>query len=346
MFRRTGKRKGFTLIELLVVIAIIALLMALLLPAVQKVREAANKMLCASNLRQIGIACHNYHNDYLKVPPGQYTTNLGLWQTQDTYAGQLYALMPYMEQDNLYKQFMNTPTIPGPLTPPPEFGVVPPGTTQAWWLTSNPNLILARTRMKMFVCPSDTTYETVSTGGFIVMHIPGAPSGCTLWGGYYGVPTGNELGRTNYVGVAGCFADACGAFYSQYRGFFLTRVGGEVTLGQVSVQDGTSNTLMYGEGLGSEGTGARTWAWTWMVGSLPTAWGLGAPVQGNGVPSSRWYNFSSRHPAVVQFAFGDCSTRGLRRGNTTTFFTPDWYVLSQLAGRNDGGNLNTSTILD
>src|SRR5690349_18096255 len=104
-----SRRSGFTLIELLVVIAIIALLMALLLPAIQKVREAANKMICASNLRQLGIAAHDYHTDYAKLPPGYYGPvranggNTTYAVNRGPHLGCLVALLPYLEQDNLLK---------------------------------------------------------------------------------------------------------------------------------------------------------------------------------------------------------------------------------------------------
>jgi prepilin-type N-terminal cleavage/methylation domain-containing protein len=333
MFRRSGKRKGFTLIELLVVIAIIALLMALLLPAVQKVREAANKMLCGSNMRQMGIATHNYHNDYLKFPAGQWGPPLppGIGGRGNyNNAGSIYQLLPYMEQDNLHKQFIN---------------MSPQGTTP-WWSVTFPNLFWAQTRMKMLQCPSDTLYEPLSGpgttwGAFLMMYV----EGLTLWGVYMPPPTGPDLGRTNYTGVGGCFMDTTDPFYGQWIGIYLakvtpTRQVNELTLGQLTVQDGTSNTLMIGEGLGALGTGPRQWCWSWMVGQQVTAWGLARPDQ------SGWYQFSSRHPAVVQFAFGDCSTRGIRRGTTTQFFTTDWYALSQIAGRKDGFNNNTSAILD
>src|SRR5689334_6722153 len=100
VFQRTPRR-AFTLVEMLVVLAIIGLLVGLLLPAVQQIREAANRTACGNNLHQIGIACLAYEHDFGTLPPS-FNINQG--------ASWMVMIMPYMEQDPLFKQWDITKT--------------------------------------------------------------------------------------------------------------------------------------------------------------------------------------------------------------------------------------------
>jgi prepilin-type N-terminal cleavage/methylation domain-containing protein len=140
-------RRGFTLIEILVVIAIISILIGLTVPAVQKVREAANRAVCQNNLRQIGLALHNFHDSNKRLPPGY--VDRAPWPLPDQGPGWGWAafILPYLEQDPLQKQINFSALVGCP----------------------DPGIAAARAQyLPIFVCPSDNV-----TGAFTVSESAG-----------------------------------------------------------------------------------------------------------------------------------------------------------------------------
>jgi prepilin-type N-terminal cleavage/methylation domain-containing protein len=156
-------RRGFTLIELLVVIAIIAILIGLLLPAVQKVREAANRMKCANNLKQIGLALHNYQSQNGYFPPGAVTNSTAAGPTRlrerlgiSTPSNHSWTpfLLPFIEQDNLHKLY---------------------NFNADWYAPANQQV--RETLVPLFLCPSapagTNRFTAKTVGGFSIRAAPG-----------------------------------------------------------------------------------------------------------------------------------------------------------------------------
>lgn len=133
-----SKRQGFTLVELLVVIAIIGVLIALLLPAVQQAREAARRSQCQNQLKQLGLALHNYHDTYRSLPYGYITSVPAGTDPGVSGLGWLRAILPYIEQGNLYDRWDYTKT----------------------YHHSTTNLLLIRETIPAYLCPSDSPTKT------------------------------------------------------------------------------------------------------------------------------------------------------------------------------------------
>jgi prepilin-type N-terminal cleavage/methylation domain-containing protein len=314
---RTNRRMGFTLIELLVVIAIIAVLIGLLLPAVQKVRESASRMSCTNNLKQLSLAAQNYDSAIGRLPPGLIAQQQGFSFTFSApHVGALTLLLPYLEQDNVYNQ----------LNPLPSPNMVMPN---GWW--NNPTYFAAaQTKMKIFLCPSDPQPAT-QVGTFITLYCDATD--LVFTGGYFPNPTGALLGRTNYEPCAGTIGAGSDPFWSVWAGPF-----GNLSSAKIgTVSDGTSNTIFFGETLGGSGGPTRDFAMSWMgAGLMATAWGLPNPPQ--------WYTYGSNHTGVVMFGFGDGSVRPVMKGVGSNFFTNDWYVFQRAAGFQDGGVIDFSVL--
>ena len=295
---RLTHRRGFTLIELLVVIAIIAVLIGLLVPAVQKVRDAAAKIQCGNNLHQIGVAAHNYQATNQTLPPGHLGAHPGLdsgsWPGTQM-VGVLAFLLPYIEQDNVYQQMLSGVVTDYLSTQKSQnsTGLAAYGP----WYNKASVWAAAQNQIKTYRCPSSTNLPPLA-GQFISTETINLQAPSTLYGIYFGGV--NFLGVTNYTGVAG-WLGLSGTAAGQPVGIFVDRV--QTTIPQVTAADGTSQTMMFGECLGDQATGTQNFNFSWMgCGALPTAWGLDK--------NAGWYRFGSKHTAVTQFVYADGSVHG------------------------------------
>ncbi len=316
-------RRAFTLVELLVVIAIIGVLVALLLPAVQAAREAARRMQCSNNLKQLGLGCHNFHGAYNALPPSRV----------DDGASWCVFLLPYLEQAGLYERFDFAHPWPGQTAPE------------------------VTTRVKTFTCPTrrgsfTLTKEGDANGG--IGDWPGWPGSYVTSShksgppGDYAVCLGHTLNDDNPGPTPGT-----GAF-----GSTIPNPGEGTTVrlppgfrpgpGPVrfaNITDGLSNTLFIGEkqvhnsnlgnATGPNWAGTqRCWDNCTYNGNQPATNGRAAgptaplaqsfePCGGNSI------RFGSWHPGGVMFVFGDGSVRAL---SYTTFGG----TLGAIATRNDG----------
>ena len=324
-------RRAFTLIELLVVIAIIAILIGLLLPAVQKVREAAARSKCSNNLKQIALALHNYESVFQQYPPGG--KGYGWCRVvPPTYPGDsvilnlngLQLLLPYLEQTALAAR-LNTNLA---MSNQNVGYCCPPTLDQGNYMgalagdaTTDGNGVLMSLQLPVFRCPSD----------------PGSP----LLGpsAAYGPGGGLQGAKTNYDFIASQNElYYCNLWLGQ--GSFRMMFGQNSHSTPASVLDGLSNTVAVGETT-LEVYNGQTPAWGYR-GWVATGIDLGAGINdwsfyGYTVPKvgrlGSWGRAGSLHPNGAQFAFGDGSVRFISQSTPLT-------TLQRLGWMDDGAPVN------
>ena len=299
------RRSGFTLIELLVVIAIIAILIGLLLPAVQKVREAAARMSCQNNLKQMGLAAHNYHDAKGLLPPALTGSTSTLEPTVRYTTLHVY-LLPFVEQTNLYNLFK-------------------PGTSnfQAHY-PAGTNLV------KTYLCPGSQEMQSLASGE--------ASGGVRNYTTHYYAnlgPLGNNTGvtpvtayRMRAIGGQGGYSLAGPLVVSSVAG------GSSVGFAITGITDGTSNTILLGESSKNGWKHYRSWIRGWdNDSSAATVTGKNVvnPINSTDYTSGNFNNvsWSSNHSGVVSVALCDGSVRAVSVNTPID-------TLKRLASRGDG----------
>ncbi|WP_165247524.1 DUF1559 family PulG-like putative transporter [Paludisphaera soli] len=344
---RTSKARAFTLIELLVVIAIIAVLIALLLPAVQAAREAARRAQCTNNLKQLGLAMHNYMSSTNAFPTGNIRRmgvpmmpgagNCGRNIFNNCQNTPWFCLMlPYIEQGNLSNSYNFMVGAEGPMTPLPLGFAV--------------NSTVSSTKMSTFQCPSDRNNIFQITPAYQ----GGALSANTFSKGNYAVNWGNlHWAQDDQAAAAPMIDPATGVLPTFQKGAF-----GFFTIGVEGVTDGTSNTVFAAEILQGAQYDVRGMMWSTLPGGAsyqarlapnnPTDFyrsGLtgdflnqvifcvsepaqGLPCTGGAGDRLAYAGARSRHAGGVNALMGDGSCRFVK--NSVSM--PVWLGLNTIAG--------------
>lgn len=304
------KHAGFTLVELLVVIAIIGILVGLLLPAVQAAREAARRMQCSNNMKQLGLAAHNYHDAHKKFPIGHHLagTVVGT-STRGLGYNWSFGLLPFVEQSSLFSQFNNS------------FPVFEQTITR--------NGILAGTPLAAFSCPSDLKPPTIDLASEAVR--PAATTSYKAVNGSY---------NNGYSTLTNADANAFnGTFERDTRAVY----------GFKNLLDGTSNTIIIAETKWGMNASRRTRTYLYGASDPSTTWAAGASECNfvNGQTAMNWVitvatssanrTAGSFHTGGAQFAFGDGSVHFISENidhTASAYFSAFPYMQGSTAPRN------------
>ncbi len=272
------RKNGFTLVELLVVIAIIGILIGMLLPAVQMVREAARRTTCLNNMRQIGLGLHNYESAYEQLPPGWTSQDIAIPVGEPGW-GWSATILPYMEAQNLQDRL--------------DFDLAIDEPGHAEWIKS---------RLPFYLCPSDPTDEIVNLNDHIQGHDHDDDDHDDFRDDDHDDHDDHGalmVSRSNYSGVFGTTelddgpTTGNGAFLAnrpiKFRDF----------------TDGLSNTLIVGERRGDRGSVSWVGVVPWV--DSPCARIVGVACHAPNDDHGHWEDFASFHPAGINVVLGDGS---------------------------------------